>query len=92
MKYLCLIFPAEQLGYDVVNREKVDTWKRASYIDVKNTFQDDGKVDGIEIYAGAVGRPLIIAIYQKTGNCTFQMLHKVNISPTELGENMVSLG
>ena len=83
-----------EIGFDVKDREKLDTWKRLTYIDVKNTFQADGRVDAVELYAGAkgVGRPLLVGIFEKegSGDCNFRMLQQAKIKPPQVGKNNVS--
>ena len=77
----------------MINRAKLDTWRRLTYIDIQNVFPSDGAVHSIELNVGAAGvnRPLKVGIYEKlAGDCQFRLLGMVRLSDFQSGDNTVS--
>ena len=83
------------MGYPVEDRDKVDTWKRGTYVDIKNTFPNDGLVDKVSMYVRSDiidTKPVKIGIYEKIVGevCTFKVLKVILLTGFTAGLNEVS--
>ena len=71
-----------KMGHPVISRGEVDTWRKVTFVDIRNVIRRQGIVEKLQLNVDHLGtdRKLIVSIYEKlSGACTFRRVDTTEV-------------